>query len=154
MRRDVKKWYSPCYGTANLLKTLDLSVWRDFSGLADTHMPQPYLRSTFEKMWEEEGDILDATCRLKFRSPFGVNHWLMRYEQLATGQFEPISFRDARLDDLNEARIGDIEGYIRDRRYAMVCLNDSPALGDFETVHRRLIAAIDAILPDKSSYER
>ncbi len=153
MRRSPGKWFSPRYGAAALLKTLDLSLWRGWSGLSDTHMPQPYLRETFQRMWVEEGTILDATCRQRFRSPFGVNHWLMRYEQLATGRFAPVGFRDARLDTLDDGRIGDIEGYIRAGRYAMICLNDSPSLRDFEGVRSRLQAALDDILPEKSSFE-
>lgn len=153
MRRNFCKWYSPRYGAANLLKTLNLSLWRGFAGLSDTHMPQPYLRETFERMWSQEREILDATCRQKFRSPFGVNQWLMRYEQLATGRFSPVGFRDARLDTLDETRISDIERYIAGQRYAMICLNDSPGLQDFEGVCTRLAAALDRILPDKSSFE-
>jgi hypothetical protein len=153
MRRHAGKWFSPRYGAGNLLKTLDLSLWQGWSGLADTHMPQPYLRETFERMWNEERSVLDATCRRMFRSPFGVNHWLMRYEQLVTGQFSPVSFRDARLDALDESRIAEIESYIRAQKYAMICLNDSSSLVDFEGVCTRLHAALDSILPEKSSFE-
>lgn len=153
MRCNRGKWYSAKYGPGNLLKTLDLSVWRQFAGFTDTHMPQPYLRRTFEKMWDEEREIIDATCRMKFRSPFGVNHWLMRYEQLLSGQFRPVSFGDARLDALREDRIGDIERYIGAQRYAMVCLNDSPDIADFDALSARLKAAFEIILPEKSAYE-
>lgn len=154
MRRNLPGWFSPRYGLVNLLKTIDLSVWREFAGLSDTHMPQPYLKHIFEQMWSEEGAILDATCRQKFRSPMGVNHWLMRYEQLAQGGFAPVSMRDTRLDALNEARIGDVESYIRSQKYAMICLNDSPLLVDFDGVQRRLAAALETILPNRSSYEK
>ncbi len=148
MRHHWWKWYSLRYGAANLLKTLDLSVWQGWSGLTDTHMPQPYLKETFERMWSDERDILDTTCRQQFRSPFGVNHWLMRYEQLATGQFSPISMRDSRLDYLAEERIDDIEKYIRTQRYAMICLNDNPQLNDFDGVSSRLQEALETILPE------
>ncbi len=153
MRENRGKWYSPRYGFSNILKTIDLSVWKEFAGLADTHMPQPYLKEVFAKMWEEEAAVLDATCRMRFRSPMGVNHWLMRYEQLACGDFAPVSFKDARLDTLCESRIGEIEEYIRTQHYAMICLNDSPQLQDFDGVRTRLAAALEAILPEKSSYE-
>lgn len=153
MRRNFCKWYSPRYGTTNLLKTLDLSVWGRFAGLADTHMPQPYLKSTFARMWDEEYDILDLTCRSRFRSPYGVNHWLMRYEQLATGGFVPVSFRDAKLDALTDDGIGAIENYVRNQKYAMICLNDSPLLRDFGGITRRLAAAFEHILPTPSAYE-
>ncbi len=156
MHRHPGKWFSPRYGLANLLKTLDLAVWRGWPGLADTHMPQPYLRDTFVTMWREEREVLDATCRQRFRSPFGVNHWLMRYEQLAEGRFSPVGFADARLDELTEERIGTIERYTRAQKYAMICLGDTPLLSkpNFENVRSRLRAALEAILPDKSSFER
>jgi hypothetical protein len=153
MRRHCGKWFSARYGVSNLLKTLNLSLWQGWSGLADTHMPQPYLRATFERMWSEERAILDATCRQKFRSPFGVNHWLMRYEQLASGQFSPVGFRDAHLDSICEGRIDSIEHIIRSGNKAMICLNDSPLAADFHTLRARLHSAFDAILPEKSSYE-
>jgi hypothetical protein len=154
MRRNPAGWWSPRYGLGNLLKTLDLAVWQGWPGLADTHMPQPYLRETFETMWADEHEILDATCRQRFRSPLGVNHWLMRYEQLATGRFSPVGFRDARLDDLHEGSIERIENHIRSGRYSMICVNDSPLLGDFAAVSARLRAALESILPEKSSFER
>jgi hypothetical protein len=153
MRLHPHKWFSPRYGLSNLLKTLDLSVWRGWSGLADSHMPQPYLRTVFERMWAQEHDILDATCRQRFRSPFGVNHWLMRYEQLATGGFSPVSLSDTRLDTLTEDRIGEIESYIRSRSYSMICLGDTPLLRDFASVRDRLVAAFEDIFPEKSSFE-
>jgi hypothetical protein len=153
MRRHCGKWYSPKYGVGNLLKTLDLSVWGSFAGFTDTHMPQPYLKETFTKMWNEEGEIIYATCRMRFRSPMGVSHWLMRYEQLLSGQFAPVGFGDARLDELNDERIADIEEYIRGQKYAMICLNDSPRIRDFESLSARLRASFEAILPEKSGYE-
>jgi hypothetical protein len=153
MRGNRAKWFSPRYGVDNLLKTLNLSLWQGWSGLADTHMPQPYLRATFERMWAEERAILDATCRQKFRSPFGVNHWLMRYEQLATGMFAPVGFGDAHLDALCEGRMDEIERVIRSGNKAMICLNDSPLTVDFEALRTRLHTALEAILPEKSSYE-
>jgi len=153
MRRNPAGWFSPRYGAGNLLKTLDLALWRGWSGLTDSHMPQPYLRRTFELMWREEPDVLDATCRTPFRSPFGVNHWLMRYEQLARGEFAPVSMSDTRLDHLDEERIAHIDSYIRARHYAMICLNDSPTCADFEGVSARLHSALDAILPTKSTFE-
>jgi hypothetical protein len=153
MRRWAGKWYSPKYGIANLLKTLDLSVWSNFAGFTDTHMPQPYLKETFAKMWAEEGELIDATCRMKFRSPLGVSHWLLRYEQLLSGQFTPIGFGDTRLDELNEERIPAIENYIRRAKYTMICLNDSPRITNFDTLSARLRGAFEAILPKKSDYE-
>ena len=154
MKAHPSKWFSPRYGITNILKTLNLAVWNTIPSLSDTHMPQPYLRSVFEQMWREEGEVLDRTCRSRQRSNDGVNCWVMRYEQLMSGRFEPISESDTKLDTLGEERIDDICRYIREKRYAMYCLNDSTAIRDFEAVRDKLLDALQTILPNKCSYER
>ena len=101
-----------------------------------------------------EGEVLDRTCRSRQRSNDGVNCWVVRYEQLMSGRFEPISESDTKLDTLGEERIDDICRYIREKRYAMYCLNDSTAIRDFEAVRDKLLDALQTILPNKCSYER
>ncbi len=154
MKAHPSKWFSPRYGITNILKTLNLAVWNTIPSLSDTHMPQPYLRSVFEKMWREEREVLDRTCRSRQRSNDGVNCWVVRYEQLMSGLFEPISESDTKLDTLGEERIDDICRYIREKRYAMYCLNDSTAIRDFESVRDKLLSALQTILSNKCSYER
>lgn len=153
LKRNPGKWFAPCYGLTNLLKTADLAIWRTIPALSDTHMPQPYLKSTFEKMWQQEFDILDATCRTRVRDDKGVNQWIMRYEQLLGGEFVPVGFGDCRLDTLRDDSIDAIVRYIEEQRYAMICLNDSEGIGDFERVRGKLCEAFEKILPEKSGYE-
>ena len=71
LRRHPGKWFSPRYGAGNLLKSLTLAPWSFFTGIFDPHMPQPYLRRSFERAWERWGPQLDASCRNTFRSPSG-----------------------------------------------------------------------------------
>lgn len=147
------KWFAPRYGMRNLLKTLSLMPWSTFAGLKDTHMPQPYLKSTFEKMWKQERDLLDATCRNRFRSALDVNQWLMRYEQLASGEFTATGDGDTKLDELGDKSIDEITHYIRKRKFAMFCLNDSNEIEDFETVKNKLNEAFAEVFNEKSRYE-
>jgi len=78
----------------------------------------------------------------------------MRYEQLVTGNFSPVSMSDCRLETLGEESIERICNYIAAQKYAMTCLNDSEMIRDFEGVKKELNAAFEQILPDKCSYER
>ena len=48
------KWFSPRYPLADLLKSASLLPWSFFPGMKDHHMPQPFLKSTFNTLWEEE----------------------------------------------------------------------------------------------------
>lgn len=151
--RDFFKWLSPRYSLCDIVKTLTLMPWSSFAGFQDSHMPQPFLKSTFEKMWREENKLLDATCRNRFRSLTDVNQYLMRYEQLVCGEFHPVSMKDTKLDMLCEERIDQIAKYIEQGQYTLLCLNDSDDITDFEAVKQRLNSVFDSLLPTKSSYE-
>ena len=153
VRRNSSKWFNCRYSLPDILKTLTLMPWSVFAGFKDSHMPQPYLRTTFEKMWAEEGDRLAGTMHSRFRNVLDYNQYLMRYEQLVTGRFAPVSMRDCRLDTLGGESIGRISDMITAQKYAMISLNDSEMITDFEGIKCRLNAAFEKILPDKCSYE-
>ncbi|MDR0509854.1 MAG: Stealth CR1 domain-containing protein [Rikenellaceae bacterium] len=151
--RQFGKWFNLRYSLADMFKSLTLLPWSAFAGFKDPHMPQPFLKATFERLWAEEGETLGGTLPHRFRSLLDFNQYLMRYEQLVTGCFAPVSYRDARLDTLGEQSIEHICRFIAGRRYAMFCLNDSEAIADFDALRARLCSAFQQILPEKSSYE-
>lgn len=154
LRRHPGKWFSPRYGAGNLLKSLTLAPWSFFTGIFDPHMPQPYLRRSFERAWERWGPQLDASCRNTFRSLTDLSHWLVRYDALCRGEFVPRGFGDSALMTLGDETIEAISEEIRTRRHRMICLNDNASIADFDALSRRLAAAFEAVLPEKSAYER
>lgn len=154
MRRHFGKWFSFRYGAANLLKSLTLLPWSWFAGILDPHIPQPYLRTQFERAWSIWGAQLDASCRNTLRDLTDLSHWLVRYDGLCRGEFSPRSLADSRTMTLGDERIGDIADAIARQRYRMICLHDSTGIADFDDVSRRLCEAFERILPEKSSYER
>ncbi len=154
IRRHAGKWFNYRYPAEDMLKTLTLMPWSFFPGFRDPHTAQPFLRSTFEKLWNEEFHALDATSRHRFRTPTDLSQWLMHYEQLAAGDFAPHSCRDAKLMQLSEENMESIEKTVRERRYSMICLNDNGDIRDFDLLKARLNAAFETILPEKCSYER
>ena len=154
IRRNLSKWFNRNYTFSDIVKTLTLMPWNTFAGFKDHHMPQPFLRSTFEKLWEEEGDLLAGTVAHRFRNVLDYSQYLMRYEQLVTGYFSPVSMCDCRLDTLGEESIRHICDCIAAQKYAMACLNDSDTIHDFDGVKKELNAAFEQILPNKCSYER
>lgn len=153
MRGRLGKWFNYRYGVGDMLKTLTLMPWSSFAGFKDPHMPQPFLRSTFERLWDEQAPELTSTLNNRFRSLLDYNQYLFRYEQLATGQFVPASGRDTRLELLGEENIEDVCRFVRAQKYSMFCLNDSNEIRDFDAVRNKLNAALQDILPEKSAYE-
>lgn len=154
LRHHFGQWFSPRYGLTNLLKGLTLVPWASFPGILDHHMPQPYLRRQFERAWETWGTEFDASCRHPFRNLTDLSHWLIRYDMLCRGEFVPRSMQDTGLLTLGDTSIEAICRDIQTQRYRMICLNDHPAITDFDRVSRLLCEAFDTLLPEKSSYER
>ena len=85
-KRDWKKWYNPKNGKL-ILRTLALRSCPRFPGFYQHHLAVSYKKSTFEKVWNEEYEILDKTCRNKFREYTDVNDWIFKEWQIAEGNF-------------------------------------------------------------------
>ena len=149
VRKFWRKWFNPVYGE-QLLRTFCLMPWRHLVGFYNDHLPQAFLKSTFDSVWAAEPKVLNEICTHKFRDyNSDVNQWLMRYWQLCEGKFIPISpkrgvcYRDVCKDALFE---------IRRQSYYMICINDNSET-DFNLHKRELLNAFESILPEKSDFE-
>ncbi len=152
IRKAPGKWLNIRYGTS-LLRNLFLMSWPRFVGFYEPHLPQPFLKSSFEKAWKQFGDILHETCTHPIRSDQDVNQWLIRSLQLAEGQFLPIRpIKDA-VFDLGQQTAQAAET-ISSQRIPMVCLNDVPMDRErFLQAKDTLQQAFRKILQNPSSFE-
>lgn len=147
------KWFNPVYG-ADLLRNVMLFNWGRFVGFFDNHLPQPYLKSSYVSAWEDSFAILDKTCRNTIRSDGDVNHWYIRYRQLAEGRFYPARPPKHAVYTLTSVN-DEIFDVIAHQKQPMICLNDSPFVGSaFEAEQAKLQGAFAQILPEKSGFER
>lgn len=151
MRRDFSKWFSPKYGKM-LLKNIYYGIPKRFSAFHNFHIPSSMLRSTYEKVWAMEPELLDATCRHRFRSMADVNQYIMSYYNICTGNFEPRAVDFGQyymIGPDSEALHRDIIGH----RHKMICANDNIDI-DVEKEQQQLAAAFEQALPKKSSFEK
>lgn len=152
MKGQKRKWLSLKYGKS-AIRNLMLMSWPRFVGFDETHLPQSFLKSSFEEAWEEDGDILDATSRHAFRDDRDVNQWLIRERQLAEGKFLPRSRKTGKVFDLDResrAAVATITG----QKVKMVCLNDGPMENaEFIRIRGELQKAFRKILPEKCEFE-
>ncbi len=152
LRGNMKKWLSPKYGKAVLRNLYYLPLGK-FSGFVNPHLPNSFLKSTFEEVWQAEGEYLDGVSRNKFRTKEDVNQYLMRYWQLAKGQFTP---RTAGvgcctvLGEDDEKLKHDLLG----KNYKMMCINDDPNRSEPITGFETLAAVLESVFPAKSSFEK
>ena len=152
-----------------------------FYGLLTPHFGRPHLKSSFEEVWAKEGDLLMKTCSHRFRSPDDVNIYIFRMWNLLKGNFVPqnvFKFGHAFFMHGMEDMAPVIDCLSRSK-YKMVCINDDidedphvsagaseaaaadPGSADgagrenvFETVRDGVNRALDALLPERSGFEK
>lgn len=151
-KRNRKLWFSLKNPSAALKNIYMLSV-KAFSTFTNPHIPLPFLKSTFDELWEKETDLLLETTSHKFRSNTDVNQWLFRYWQFAKGDFVQSGkcrgrfFSIGKDDDL----IGDA---VLNAKYKTICLSDDKVDIDFEKEQNFLIELFEKVFPNKSSFEK
>ena len=82
------KWYNPS-SFRTMIQNFIYYRQSKFPGFYDHHLPQGYLKETYNVVWNNCEDDLRRTCSDKFRSYGDIAHWLIRYWQLASGKFSP-----------------------------------------------------------------
>lgn len=147
-----KKWFCLIYGK-QLIKTIALMPWDQFTGMYESHLAFSYLKSTFDTVWEKEGKTIDSTCQTKFRDSENISHWLVKNWQLVTGMFSPRSPRIGRMY-LQQVDTELCES-LKSQKYKIMCINDIECSeAEFQKQRAMLISAFESILPGKSSFER
>lgn len=149
--RNFTKWWNLRYGAA-LAKTFFSLPYGRFLGFLTEHLPNSYLKSTFSKVWQKEGALLDASCRHRFRDFSDANQWIFKYWQLASGSFAPRKPGFGKFFE-GAGRLDDAERAIREGKTHSVCWNDADDITDFESAKLKLSTAFNAILPNKCSFE-
>ena len=152
VRQHPFKWLNPLYGR-DLVRNMMLMKWPRFVGFVENHLPQPFLKSSFEEAWEKNRDILDATSRHHIRDDRDVNQWYIRNRQLAAGKFVPCKPQRHLAFDLadDDERLHQT---IRLQLAPMICLHDGYITEkEVEQIQRKIKADFESILGEKSNFE-
>lgn len=153
MRVHRDKWFADVYGVKRLMNRL-LIPYGKFITLRTPHNAQPYLKKTFEEVWNAEGDELTRTSSNRFRASDDYTPELFRTWQICRGNFEPYNtYSDTKMFPLMIKSRGAIEA-IRNQNYSLVCLNDNIRIKNYEQVMVDIREAFETILPEKSSFEK
>ena len=150
-----KKYVNRAYPWKDNLRTKGLQTLFPgyFYGFKNLHAPVPFLKSSFEELWQAEPELLRSTTLHRFRNPEDVNQWVCLWWQIASGRFPPYNVNSA-VCNISPSFIDSICEAVRSQRWDMYCLNDNGAGAEFEEMKARLIEAFESILPEKSRFER
>lgn len=153
IKKNWKKWFDLTKYRTKSVRTFLFLQFSKIIGIYETHIAYSYCKSTFEEVWRKEKEELQATCKNKFRTKEDINHWLFRYWQLLSGDFEPRNINFGILKDVG-TQIDDILKILHGKgKYKMICINDSDSLADFEKTKTIVNEALDTLFPEKSSFE-
>lgn len=153
-KRLKKKILSPKYGKYAFYNWCMYHFpFPNFFGVLTPHFAQPYLKSSYEKVWEAEKEVLENTCKNRFRSKDDVNSYVFRIWNLMEGNFVPD----------NRYKIGKAY-FIRDEKttlyqdmlahkYKLICINDDCSDEVYEAAKIKVNSIFEQILPDKSGFE-
>ena len=156
IKNNFFKWFNIKYGIKNL-QTLFLLNCPRFPGFWPDHMPQSFLKETFEELWELEPDKLTEVTYHRFRTVLELGQWLFKDWQLCQGKFFPRSSKTGKAFEIRNGIQPSLDAakYIYKRKGKMVCVNDGRLTDEeFEESKKNINNALNAILPDKSKYEK
>lgn len=153
MKRDAAKWYNTLYGKKARLNYI-LSFYNKFITLRTPHNAQPYLKKTFEDVWDYAGKELTEMSVNRFRSNKDYTQELFRTWQICSSDFEPYNtYSDTKMFPLLFKSAKAIKA-IREQSYKLVCINDNEHISNFEETMKQVKMAFDSILPEKSTFEK
>ena len=148
-----QKWFTKEYGT----KVRANYFWQfcdKFLTLRVHHNAQPYLKETFEEVWEKEGEELTRTSSFRFRDSKDYSPELFRTWQICKGNFEPYNtYKDTKMFPLMVKPRQAVQA-IRNQEYTLICLNDNKHIKNYNELMSELQKAFESILPHKSSFEK
>lgn len=151
LRSSPLKWYNPKYGKG-LIKNVLNTPGSLFSCFSNPHICSSMRKTTYEKVWNLAPDLLDHSCRNRFRTTNSINQYIMTYFDLCTGNFIP---RNPSIGVCYEIGIDSAAMHqdIRTGKHKIICVNDNANVVDFQEEQAMLIHAFESVLPHKSSFE-
>lgn len=125
-----------------------------FTGFYTVHGPSPLMKSTYQKLWKLEPELLTEVCSHPLRNREDVSQYVLREYQKLSGEFIPKNVDKLcgyyNVEKTNEKLLQIITG----RKKKIVCINDSNHEIDFQKVKKEINQALAQIFSEKSSFER
>ncbi len=155
IKKEFRKFVNPKYGfKRNSLTLLLLPYCRSFfPGFYLAHGPNAYLKSTLHEVWAKEKNKLQETCSHRFRTPYDVSQCVFLWWQWCKGEIVPqdarkmLTYLTVSMPDEQIVRV------LESQMTPIVVINDT-WVEDFEHKKAVINGAFDAVLGEKSSFER
>lgn len=148
------KYLNYKYGFGRNIRTLKNTITKkEFIGVDNNHIYQPFLKSYFAKAWDIIHTEMDHTSSNRFRDKSDISQFLIRYFQLLDGHFIPKGYECGKYFSISKDNQGIID-YIEGQKGKCICINDTDSNIDFEKCKSEINSAFDKILSKKSEFEK
>lgn len=145
----IWKYINPKYGKIAVSNGVNLLARNVY--FHPLHLPMPLLKTSMEKIWEQQPEILEKTAMSRMRQITDNSPELFRGYQLVTGNFCPGRINGIVLDTRNVEKV---KKTIMNCPCSYMCLSDNSGDDDFELHKMQINEAFDVVFPQKSSFER
>ena len=151
IKNSFLKFFNLKYGK-HLIKNFCVLPWSKILGFYDSHVTVSYRKDICKMVYDKEQGLFDKNNEYRFRTKNDITLWLVRYWQICSGNFVPRSTRFGQYYNLSDDNKKILED-IRKSEHAVICLNDSDSIKDFERVKKELLAEFELKYPQKSLFE-
>jgi hypothetical protein len=151
------RWFGPYLGLIRIIFSLINSRTQRFQYFVTNHHAQPYLKTIYYDAWQKEFEWLDKSCSYKFRQDISLNHWFLRYWQLAGNHFFPNHQRNKLFIGLTDNTSYEyVWRKLLDERMKCICLNDTPMCSDmkYNELKTFLASVFESKFQHKSEFEK
>lgn len=149
-----KKLFSIKNGIYNLTNLVQYA-YPPIVGINSKHLPQGYLKSTIEEIWQKESERLIEVSSHKFRTPDDCSQWLFQYWQLVSGSFTPNTMTQAGCYQIySTIDAKKAAGNIDSAKNVLLCMNDNEKTLGYEECGEIIRYSFDRRYEKKSCYEK
>ena len=155
VRKNIKKVFNYKNGIKKNIKNIIFYfIVKWFPGFDYWHITTAYKKETFKEIWKIESDVLDETCRCKFREKTNVSPFLMKYWQLVKGDFSPTTLKTGCCFQMTDEMAENASNAIINKKYKMICVNDTGGIKNWTECKNVILDAFSKTFPNKSSFEK
>lgn len=156
MGENPEKWFCRQYGSEMRFNKYAAQM-DQLPGMYHSHLAAPIKKTTFEEVWETYPKLMSETSSHQFRRYEDVLLQIMSMWEMMNGKFNPVSedhFGKLFSDPVRQ--IDDVLDAIGSEKYCSVCINDSERVSheEFLKTKKMLLERMEAVFPEKSSFER
>lgn len=152
IRANPKKWIK----NQSLRGLFKLALYgrKDFIPNSNSwHIQISYNKNTFRTLWEQEPELIHATCKNRLRTKNDITSWCVRDWQIFSGEFYPKKPIGKLFHTASMSRSDEAINYLKHQKGKTICLNDSEDETDFELHKGLLLEEFQKIFPEKSQFE-